>query len=355
MKKFISGIIVGVGISACTVTFASESLQAFLFPSTVTFHSKGETTEVSFSNDDPVINFNNKAYIPLRLFSETLNAKVIYTAPSDSSGGKNVIDIYLKDDDKDVIRDHNNFVSISNLESSPSGTNSYSLSGVITINEELRGKVIEIHALDSNKKVTGSSAEIKIEGISLAKVGDTRKFSAPIFSQGTPTSFEVVVKDSWGLTNLEYFSDGMINNIAGISFGPPLINENQKALISGLQFKNQSNNDLNIEPLSIEFQINKVIGDRKEIVKSYKLSELKGEIPAMSWYKAYLPTWDLTDQNAAPVAPGKYEVSIIVPSSLEYNIKGSADSETLNDFARYKKWDVEITQDQIKKDNEKLE
>ncbi|MDQ0888932.1 hypothetical protein QFZ81_004020 [Paenibacillus sp. V4I9] len=349
MKKFISGIIVGIGISAYTVTFASESLQAFFFPSKVAFHNKGETTEVSFSNDDPIINYNNKAYIPLRLFSETLNAKVIYSAPSDSSGGKNVIDIYLNDDDKNVIRDHDNFVSISNLESSPSGTNSYSLSGLITINKDLEGKVIEIHALDSNKKVTGSSAEITIEGGSLAKVGGTRKFSAPIFPQGTPTSFEVVVKDSWGLTNLEYFSDGMINNVAGISFGPPSIDENKKALISGLQFKNQSKNDLNIEPLSIEFQINKVIGDRKEIVKSYKLSDLKGEIPAMSWYKAYLPAWDLRDQNSLPVTPGKYEVSIIVPNALKYNIEGTAVTETLNNFAKFKKWDVELSQDQINK------
>ncbi|MDQ0874313.1 hypothetical protein QFZ77_002972 [Paenibacillus sp. V4I3] len=349
MKKFISGIIVGVGISACTVTLASESLQAFLFPSTVTFHNKGETTEVSFSNDDPVINYNNKVYIPLRLFSETLNGKVIYTAPSELSGGKNVIDIYLNDDDKNMIRDNEGIVSISNLESTFSGNNSYSLSGLITINKDLEGKVIEIHALDSNKKVTGSSVEITIEGLSLAKVGDTRKFSAPIFSQGKITSFEVVVKDLWGLTNLEYFSDGMINNVAGISFGPPSIDENKKALISGLQFKNQSKNDLNIEPLSIEFQINKVIGDRKEIVKSYKLSDLKGEIPAMSWYKAYLPAWDLRDQNGAPVAPGKYEVSIIVPNSLKYNIEGSAVTETLYNFARYKKWDIELTQDQINK------
>lgn len=349
MKKFISGVIVGVGISACTVAFASDSLQAFLFPSTVTFHNKGETKEVSFSNDDPLINYNNKAYIPLRLFSETLNGKVIYTAPSELSGGKNVIDIYFNDDDINVIRDNDSIVSISNLESALSGNHSYSLSGLITINKDLEGKVIEIHALDSSKKVTGSSAEISIEGDALAKVGDTRKFSAPIFSQEAPASFEVVVKDSWGLTNLEYFSDGMINNVAGITFGPPSIDENQKALISGLQFKNQSKNDLNIEPLSIEFQINKVIGDRKEIVKSYKLSDLKGEIPAMSWYKAYLPAWDLREQNGLPVTPGNYEVSIIVPNALKYNIEGTAISETLNNFAKFKKWDVELSQDQINK------
>ncbi|MDQ0878925.1 hypothetical protein QFZ77_007584 [Paenibacillus sp. V4I3] len=350
MKKFISGIIVGIGISACTVTFASESLQAFLFPSKVTFHNKGETKEVSFSNDDPVINYNNKAYIPLRLFSETLNGKVIYTAPSESSGGKNVIDIYLNDDDKNVIlRDTENIVSISNLESNPSGNNSYSLSGLITINKDLEGKVIEIHALDSNKKVTGSSAEITIDGVTAVNTGDKRKFSTFIFSKETPSSFEVLVRDSWGLTTLEYFMDGMINSVAGISFGPPSIDENKKALIPALQFKNQGKEDINIEPLSIEFQINKVIGERKEIIKSYKLSDLKGEIPAMSWYQAYLPIWDLKDQNAVPVLPGKYEVSIIVPNSLKYNIEGSVTTETLNDFARYKKWDVEITQDQINK------
>ncbi|OCT12037.1 hypothetical protein A8709_29735 [Paenibacillus pectinilyticus] len=69
----------------------------------------------------------------------------------------------------------------------------------------------------------------------------------------------------------------------------------------------------------------------------------------MSWYQAYLPAWDLKDQNGLPVIPGKYEVSIIVPNTLEYDMEGTAVSETLTNFAKFQKWDVELTQDQINK------
>lgn len=117
MKKFISGVVVGVGLSACSVAFASPTLQAYLFPSKVTFHSDGQSKEVSFSTDDPVINYNNKAYIPLRLFTETLDAQVYYALPSDSSDGKSVIDIYFNKDNNKKLEDTSGFVAINNLES----------------------------------------------------------------------------------------------------------------------------------------------------------------------------------------------------------------------------------------------
>ncbi|MZQ80651.1 hypothetical protein GQF01_00585 [Paenibacillus sp. 5J-6] len=348
MKKFISGVIVGVGISACSVAFASDGLQAFLFPSKVTFHNNGMTNEVSFSKDDPVINFNNKAYIPLRLFSETLHAQVNYSTPSDSSDGTNLIDIYLNDDNF-VIPDNEKIISIRNIESNPTGGHTFSLSGLITTNKSLEGKIIELHALDANKKIIGSNAEINIDGAAALNVGETRKFSTSIYSKETPIAYEVVLKDSWGLTQLDYFMDGMLQNVAGISFGPPAIDLNKHALISHLQFKNQSDKDIFIEPLSIEYQINKVIGDKKELIKSYKLASLQNKIPSMSWYQASIPAWNLRDQNGSPVAAGSYEVSIIVPNSLTFTSEGTSEKQTLTNFSNYTKWDVEITQDQINK------
>lgn len=348
MKKFITGVIFGVGISACSVAFASDSLQAFLFPSKVTFHNHGESKEISFSNDDPVINYNNKAYIPLRLFSEALDAKVNYSLPSASHDGKNVIDIYFNHENDNALHDANDFISISNLETKQS-INGLSLSGLLKVNKNLEGKIIEIHALNSDKKIIGSSAEIITEGRATLNVGETRKITVPLYSKETPSSYEVQINDTWGLTILDSYTDGMISDIAGISFGPPSIDTDKKALLSFLQFKNPSDKDITIVPLMIEYQINKVIGESKIVVKSYKLPELKGNVPAESWYKAALPAWDLKDQNGNPILPGKYEVKIIIPSSLKYTAEGSSESKTIDNFSKYTRWDIEITQDQINK------
>ncbi|OPH52202.1 hypothetical protein BC351_33260 [Paenibacillus ferrarius] len=348
MKKFISGLVLGIGISACSVAFASDSMQAFLFPSKVTFHNNGVSKEITFSSDDPVINFNNKAYIPLRLFSEALDAKVNYALPSASSDGKNVIDIYFNKDNGVILEDVDGFISITNLESVPS-LGEVSLSALLHVNKNVDGKIIEIHALNSSKKIIGSSAEISIEGNSALKVGDTRKITAPIVSKETPSSFEVLVKDMWGLTLMDSYSDGMISGIAGVSFGPPSVDLNKKALISSLQFKNPSDKDINIEPLAIEYQINKVNGETKEAIKSYKLPILKGNVPKESWYQAAVPAWDLKDQNGKVISPGKYEVKIIVPSTLKYTAEGSSAAETIGNLAKFTHWEVEITQDQINK------
>lgn len=348
MKKFITGVVFGVGLSACSVAFASPTLQAYLFPSKVTFHNNGQSKVIAFSNDDPVINYNNKTYIPLRLFSEALDAQVHYAPPSDSSDGKNVIDIYFDKDTKKKLEDASGFISISNLESTAS-SNQVTLTGLLKVNKALEGKAIEIHALDVNKKIIGSSAELNIEGNSLLNVNDVRKVTVPLITKETPSSYEIVVKDTWGLTLLDSYTDGMINGIAGITFGLPTVDINKNALISSLQFKNPSSQNITIDPVAIEFQINKVNGTNKDVIKNYKLTELKGLVPKESWYQAALPAWDLKDQNGKPIVPGKYEIRINVPNTITYTVEGSTVKEKIENPAKFTSWTVDITQDQINK------
>ncbi|MNI33017.1 hypothetical protein D3C73_869430 [compost metagenome] len=348
MKKFLAGIIVGVGVSVCSVTLASESLQAFLFPSKVTFHSKSDAREILFSDNDPVINYNNKTYIPLRLFSEALDAKVHYSPPTASSDHKNVIDIYLNPEDDISLQDTDNYVSIQHFDSKSTDEGIYvhtNISGLLQVNQSLEGKIIEIHALNAEQQMIGSTADIYMEGPALLNVGETRKLQTAIITKEFPTSYAVLVKDTWGLTIMHSYTDGMIMDIAGIAFGPPNVDSDNKALISSLSFKNTIEQDILIEPMNIELQINKIDGESSELIKSYKLPTLKGRVPAEAWYKAVLPPWDLRDQNGKPAAPGKYEIQIIVPSSLDYTYDGSTEIKTITNLARIKKWDFEINQD----------
>jgi hypothetical protein len=91
------GVVVGAGVASCATVFASVSLQAYLFPSQVTYHVKDQSKLLDVSGDNKVINVNNKAYIPLRLFSESLGATVNYQPPSEASNGFNKIDITFPD------------------------------------------------------------------------------------------------------------------------------------------------------------------------------------------------------------------------------------------------------------------
>lgn len=92
MKKFVTGLLCGAVLSVSTAAFASDSIQAILFPSKVTFQVK-DTSTVLDTSMDPVINYNNKAYIPLRAFSEAIGAHVGFVGASDATNNQNLITI----------------------------------------------------------------------------------------------------------------------------------------------------------------------------------------------------------------------------------------------------------------------
>jgi hypothetical protein len=62
LKKFIIGLICGIGLTATTAVYASDTIQAYLFP--VKFVLNGESKEVD-SNQYVVLNHNGHAYVPM--------------------------------------------------------------------------------------------------------------------------------------------------------------------------------------------------------------------------------------------------------------------------------------------------
>jgi hypothetical protein len=93
MKKFAIGLFCGLLLSLATVVFASNSIQAILFPSKVWFHSNGAVKELDSTVENEVLNYNNKAYIPLRAFAEAMGAAVGYESASSREDGMNKIEI----------------------------------------------------------------------------------------------------------------------------------------------------------------------------------------------------------------------------------------------------------------------
>lgn len=74
MKKFILGLTCGIGLTATTAVYASDTIQAYLF--SASFVIKGEPKNLH--PDYTALNHNGHVYVPIRFISESLGAKVAY-------------------------------------------------------------------------------------------------------------------------------------------------------------------------------------------------------------------------------------------------------------------------------------
>ncbi|UKS28559.1 copper amine oxidase N-terminal domain-containing protein [Paenibacillus sp. HWE-109] len=75
MKKFVLGLICGIGLTATTAVYASDTIQAYLFPAKFVFN--GETKELD-TNENIVLNHNGHAYVPVRFVAENMGKIVKY-------------------------------------------------------------------------------------------------------------------------------------------------------------------------------------------------------------------------------------------------------------------------------------
>ncbi|WP_187274536.1 ankyrin repeat domain-containing protein [Paenibacillus sp. N3.4] len=74
MKKFIAGLVCGLSIGLCTVAFASETIQAYLFSG----HIKINGQEKTLSHGANILNVEGTTYVPIRYVSENLGINVGY-------------------------------------------------------------------------------------------------------------------------------------------------------------------------------------------------------------------------------------------------------------------------------------
>ncbi|WP_010279831.1 hypothetical protein [Paenibacillus senegalensis] len=92
MKKWILGFICGVMLIVLTAASPSNAIYGVLFPSEVTFYDGDTARSFDTAGGYQILNYNNKAYIPLRAFAEEMGATVNYEQPGQD--GIHKIDIY---------------------------------------------------------------------------------------------------------------------------------------------------------------------------------------------------------------------------------------------------------------------
>lgn len=94
MKKWMAGFLCGIILLVLTAASpAGKAIYGIVFPSEVTFHDGDKAIRLDPSSGNEILNYNNKAYIPLRSFGEAMGAGVEYELPSEPTG-LHKIDIY---------------------------------------------------------------------------------------------------------------------------------------------------------------------------------------------------------------------------------------------------------------------
>jgi hypothetical protein len=76
MKKFIAGLTFGVLISLSSAVFASDPIQALLFPAKFEFNGKTVVPGEEYT----VLNYQGHAYVPIRFIAEQIGATIDYEA-----------------------------------------------------------------------------------------------------------------------------------------------------------------------------------------------------------------------------------------------------------------------------------
>ena len=89
MKNFILGLICGAVLFSSSVIYASDSIQALLWPVKLEINGKIQQLE----NDFVVLNYKNHAYVPVRFVAESLGLGVRYMSKDNIRYDDHVISI----------------------------------------------------------------------------------------------------------------------------------------------------------------------------------------------------------------------------------------------------------------------
>ncbi|QGQ95329.1 hypothetical protein EHS13_10760 [Paenibacillus psychroresistens] len=339
MRKYIIGFMIGIALSISTVVFAANTIQAYLFPSRVLFHINDTVKEIDGSGDNAVINYNNKAYIPLRAFTDAMGATVTFSPSSSITSYLNKIDIYegpaAPINTGLTLKDSEGYVTISNLKVvKDKNGNEFLTSGTIQINKDLTGKTIELNysAIKENNTAASLFMYILNEDIDKPEPGDIRPFKTSVgMNDRKLESLSVIVHDTvkqYPYTEL----DTNWGDPVAIYFAPRsnFVNNGQMSLTEISSFSiavaNSSANNIIIQPYDLTFEVYKADANyqQQELVYSYKLPRATGTLGKSAGYSVIVP-WNQRGTNGKFITAGKYAIRLKAPASLQYFKEGSND------------------------------
>ncbi|MEF3307760.1 stalk domain-containing protein [Paenibacillus sp. GYB004] len=334
MRKYIIGFICGAAVASSTAVVASDSLQAYLFPSQVAIYNGVTIQPVEVTGDNPVINYNNKAYIPLRTFAEAFGADVSFQPASPDNGSLNQIDLKIGSFPDYVVpymRDPDGYFEMEKLQVSrlPGGQRTLT-SGTIRINKDLSGKQIEITAMDSNGKPMGSTEFVSIADSETKPPfpGETRTFATRLVFDGQRHIFtyNIKVRDKLEPYKPEMRDIHLDGGVVAALYPPSGFNGHLPAdQISPftVSFQNNTGHDIVLDPYEWTFKVESVGEDDQPLSPVYEqtLPVVHGPLQAGYRYTFTVP-WNPVDAAGQPVPHGRYKVTLDRPDNVTYSNGG---------------------------------
>ncbi len=356
MKKFIGGVICGIVLSISMTSFATNEVIACLFPSKIMIHI-GDTVKEINAGGDPIINYNNRVYIPLKSFSNAMGSYVTYQAPSASTENLNKIDVYVVGEKDFPIQDPDGYVSLNiiNIKSTNDPSNAKEVSGLIRINKNMNDKFIEIIPIDNTGKEMSTIAFpviIDDELFQGLNIGNIRTFSVEMNYEGEPSSYKIKLSDrntigsfygavGYGSTDPTGFFFGGIDSTKTLSISKDRWMDN-----FSLSVINHLEKNITFKPLNVEYQIVQVKDGKDNLIGTYNVSIPEIIIPGRSMYGIDIPVWNFKDKNGNTISAGKYAAQIKLPTYFEYYIEGSNEviRQTASEYVNCRRFEFNVDQ-----------
>lgn len=320
MKKIILGFLCGVLLAAPIGVFASNQISAYLFPTKVTIHQNGIITNFD-SSDSPFINYNNRVYVPLRAFSESMGTIVNFVGASASNGNMNQIDIYDIDSASVSAHDQDGYADVYITSETKTGDGNIKIAGLLKINKDLAGKTVTF----ANQFV------IKNQLFQPLQKGQIRSFTASIETNDL-SNYPIKI-NSWGTPS--QFTKGMIGGptedlalrFAGKTTDAPISIEKGYYETDSVSVLNAADKTITLNSMNLIYNIYKVENGKDTLICSYPIPGFNGdsmEMPAGTGSFISIPAWDFRDKNGNLVSPGKYAIKLTMPTNFEYSMDGKA-------------------------------
>ncbi|GBG09533.1 hypothetical protein PAT3040_04183 [Paenibacillus agaridevorans] len=323
IKKFILGLICGIGIITFTAAAVSEEVRAKLTPVYVNFHMGGDEHSLS-SDDTKILNYKGHLFVPLRSFANEIGGSVYYTAPVGSDRAQ--VDIYYEDDRDVTLKDKEGYVRLGNLGVKFALNDDIPvIEGSIKIDKTIpKDKDVVISILDSKGKTLGVSSAIEPYQpshvpLSQLKQGDTINFRTNFPYMETPESYtlkvELVKKTDWF-----YVQGGVVavwgaGGFYGFPLNPAIYGTNTNHKLGdptpiSVTLINLSDDDnvVTTKPVSFEVEISDSTG---KLIRTLTTKPFMGEV---QWKKGMMRTtivWDQKDSSGKKIAKGEYNVKIL--------------------------------------------
>ncbi|MFC0211384.1 ankyrin repeat domain-containing protein [Paenibacillus chartarius] len=174
MKKILVGFMFGVSLTATTAAYASDAIQAFVFPAKILINGKEKSLDPQYQ----LLNVNGHAYVPIRYIAENTGISIAYDDNRQS--------ILLAYGNTAITDKNNTSIAVANLLAAPFDVqmNSTKVTGQLTLNASERSYVnATLDFLDQNNQLLGTAIitdeyDQGLNTINIRGTGDVTNFSS---------------------------------------------------------------------------------------------------------------------------------------------------------------------------------